>query len=124
MHRRSFCSLLALAACAHAATDRPRTRAAASAEAVRYAAANNAFAFDLWQAIRARPGNLTVSPASISLALGMTWAGARGETARAMAKTLHLGDDVGVEAGAMAAQLAAWNRPDRTAFELRVVDRL
>ncbi len=92
--------------------------------AARYAAANNAFAFDLWQAIRSRPGNLTVSPASISLALGMTWAGARGETANAMAKALHLGDDVGVEAGAMAAQLAAWNQPDRTAFELRVVDRL
>lgn len=128
MHRRSFCSLLALAACAHATPDRPRTRKTPRTPvdptaALGYAAANNAFAFDLWQAIRSRPGNLTISPASISMALGMTWAGARGETARAMGNALHLAD-VDTDTKSMASQLAAWNDPDRTAFELRVVDRL
>ncbi len=51
---------------------------------------NNAFAFDLYRALRGRrEGNLFYSPFSISIALAMTWAGARGETERQMAETLH-----------------------------------
>lgn len=52
-------------------------------------AGNNAFAFDLYQAIRGSDGNLFYSPYSISLALVMTYAGARGETESQMADTLH-----------------------------------
>ena len=51
---------------------------------------NSAFAFDLYQALRKKDGNLFYSPYSISLALAMTYAGARGETAQQMATTLHL----------------------------------
>jgi serpin B len=47
---------------------------------------NNAFAFDLYQSLHARDGNLIYSPYSISLALAMTYAGARGETESEMAK--------------------------------------
>ncbi|MCX7681349.1 MAG: serpin family protein [Anaerolineae bacterium] len=50
---------------------------------------NNAFAFDLYHALREGEGNLFYSPLSISIALAMTWAGARGETERQMAETLH-----------------------------------
>ncbi|MEA3442297.1 MAG: serpin family protein [Chloroflexota bacterium] len=50
---------------------------------------NNAFAFDLYQTVRGTDGNLFYSPCSISLALAMTYAGARGETAQQMADTLH-----------------------------------
>ena len=50
---------------------------------------NTAFAFDLYQALRAEDGNLFFSPYSISLALAMTYAGARGETEQQMANTLH-----------------------------------
>jgi len=50
---------------------------------------NSAFAFDLYQALREEDGNLFFSPYSISLALAMTYAGARGETAQQMADTLH-----------------------------------
>jgi serpin B len=50
---------------------------------------NSAFAFDLYQALREEDGNLFYSPYSISLALAMTYAGARGETEQQMADTLH-----------------------------------
>ena len=50
---------------------------------------NSAFAFDLYRTLSAHDGNLFYSPYSISIALGMTYAGARGETERQMADTLH-----------------------------------
>lgn len=50
---------------------------------------NRTFAFDLYQAIHSEDGNLFFSPYSIETALGMTYAGARGETAQQMAETLH-----------------------------------
>jgi serpin B len=51
--------------------------------------ANNVFAFDLYQQLRTQDGNLFLSPYSISIALAMAYGGARGETKRQMAKTLH-----------------------------------
>lgn len=51
--------------------------------------ANDAFAFDLFARLRPNEGNLFFSPYSISTALAMTYAGARGETAEQMAKVLH-----------------------------------
>src|SRR4051812_15674619 len=51
---------------------------------------NTHFAFDLFGKLRAQEGNLFLSPYSISSALAMTYAGARGETAAEMAKALHL----------------------------------
>jgi len=50
---------------------------------------NSAFAFELYQALREEGGNLFYSPYSISLALAMTYAGGRGETAQQMADTLQ-----------------------------------
>lgn len=50
---------------------------------------NNAFAFDLYGSLRTEAGNLIYSPYSISLALAMTYAGARGETESQMAQVLH-----------------------------------
>ena len=50
---------------------------------------NNAFAFDLYSVIAKEKGNLFLSPYSVSSALAMTYAGARGETAKQMEKTLH-----------------------------------
>jgi serpin B len=56
---------------------------------------NDTFALDLYQELRGQPGNLFYSPYSISLALGMTWAGARNQTETDMAKALgfSLGQD-------------------------------
>jgi serpin B len=50
---------------------------------------NSAFAFDLYQALKEKDGNLFYSPHSISVALAMTYAGARGDTAEEMAATLQ-----------------------------------
>ncbi|MDX1665299.1 MAG: serpin family protein [Candidatus Promineifilaceae bacterium] len=50
---------------------------------------NVAFSFDIFDELRHKEGNLFFSPYSISMALAMTYAGARGETARQMAETLH-----------------------------------
>lgn len=50
---------------------------------------NVEFAFDIYQALKSEDGNLFYSPHSISLALAMAYAGARGETERQMADTLN-----------------------------------
>ncbi len=50
---------------------------------------NSAFAFDVYNALRGQDGNLFYSPHSISVALAMMYAGARGETARQMEEVLR-----------------------------------
>lgn len=50
---------------------------------------NSAFAFDLYRALQGDEGNLFFSPHSISAALAMTYAGARGETEQEMADALN-----------------------------------
>lgn len=59
------------------------------ADTAQLVADNTAFAFDLYRALHAADGNLFCSPYSISLALGMTSAGARGETLEQMRAALH-----------------------------------
>ena len=51
--------------------------------------ATNGFAFDLYRHLQQEEGNLFFSPYSITSALAMTWAGARGETADELARLLH-----------------------------------
>ncbi len=52
---------------------------------------NNEFALDLYQSLRSRKENLILSPFSISLALAMTYSGARGETEAQMEDVLNFG---------------------------------
>src|ERR1700744_3234188 len=61
----------------------------AAADQTAAVAGNNAFAVALYGQLRQQKGNLFFSPESISTALAMAYAGARGETAAQMAKTLH-----------------------------------
>ena len=50
---------------------------------------NNGFAVDLYRQLDKEKGNLFFSPYSISNALAMTYAGARGNTAKEMATAMH-----------------------------------
>jgi serpin B len=92
---------------------------------------NSAFAFDLYQALRGREGNLFYSPYSISLALAMTYAGARNETAQQMADTLHFlleQDKLHPTFNWLAAELASRGEgaagKDEKGFRLNIVDAI
>jgi serpin B len=101
-----------------AAAPRPAPTALAS-----LAKSSNAFGLALYDKIHQAPGNLALSPASISIALTMTWAGARGDTASEMQKVLHLEgapDAVLKSAGELAAYLQDPARP----LTLRIANRL
>ncbi|MCX7795395.1 MAG: serpin family protein [bacterium] len=50
---------------------------------------NNSFALELYKRLAIEKGNIFYSPYSISSALAMTYAGAKGETAKQMAKVLR-----------------------------------
>jgi serine protease inhibitor len=50
---------------------------------------NNTFALELYGKLKSKEGNLFFSPYSVSSCLGMVYAGARGETEKQMANTLH-----------------------------------
>ncbi|MDD5127100.1 MAG: serpin family protein [Dehalococcoidales bacterium] len=71
-------------------SDKPRDTAPVvdKAELDKLVEGNNAFAWDLYQGLRANGGNLFYSPYSISEALAMTYAGARGMTAQGMSNAL------------------------------------
>jgi serpin B len=73
------------------ASDKQRITAPAAPEAdlEELAAGNTTFALDLYARLRSEPGNLFYSPYSVSSALAMTYAGARGETALQMAEALR-----------------------------------
>lgn len=57
---------------------------------------NSQFGFDLFQQLNDEDGNILFSPHSITTALGMTYAGARGDTEEQMADVLHFdsGQDI------------------------------
>jgi len=69
----------------------PQAISVEASDAATLAAGNTHFALDLYARLSAgNESNLFFSPHSISTALAMTSAGARGETAEQMAQTLHL----------------------------------
>ena len=74
-----------------AASALPRATAPSSANLGVLGTGNRGFAFDLYQRVASSTAgkNVALSPYSISTALGMTYAGARGATAVELKSTLH-----------------------------------
>ena len=88
---------------------------------------DNQFAVDLYaQLDREQSGkNLFFSPTSISVALAMTAAGARGPTQSEMAKVLHLDADLAQAHAHYHQLLEQWNAVgEKRAYQLRVANRL
>jgi serpin B len=92
---------VALAACAPApvvvqaavvASSKPRLSPAADADVADLVQGNTQFALDLYHALFSIGDNQFSSPYSISLALAMVYAGARGDTEAEIARTLHFPD--------------------------------
>lgn len=95
------------------------------ADAAPVVAANNRFAFELLGRVSKPDANAFVSPYSIASALSMTYAGARGDTAAEMARTLHFDTDQGRWHPAFAA-LNAQLQPDekKRDYQLYIANRL
>jgi serpin B len=74
-----------------ARSDKPRAVPPASAQddAENLARSNSDFAFELYRVLLNNDENLFFSPYSISMAMAMSYAGARGETESQMARVLH-----------------------------------
>jgi serpin B len=72
-------------------SDKPRTTSptAIPADQAMLVDGNNAFAFNMYQKLGEKGGNLVFSPYSISLALAMAYAGAAGATEKSMARAMH-----------------------------------
>ncbi len=71
--------------------------------------ASNAFAFDLYKQLSTKAGNVFFSPYSITVALAMTYEGARGWTATEMEKVLRLPKDASLRRDFFAKDLEAFN---------------
>jgi len=89
------------------------------------AAANNAFAVDLYRQLRTGEGNLFFSPFSLESALAMTALGAHGQTAQQMYAVLGFGEEsqrLHAELGRLSARLTAPGK-DR-GYQLAVANAL
>src|SRR5262245_60632851 len=90
-------------------------KSAGGSDAAAVVDANSLFALDLYARLRAADGNLFFSGYSISNALAMTAAGARGATATEMYKTLRLpfaGDRLHTAFGALIRDAGARRRAE------------
>ncbi|MCG2460167.1 serpin family protein [Flavobacteriaceae bacterium F89] len=88
-----FATLLLLQGC-EKETQEPLPSFESVAKSKQIVSANNEFAFSLFKKIAANEEktNFMISPVSASLALGMVYNGAAGETRQAFDNTLHYGD--------------------------------
>jgi serpin B len=87
------------------------------------ASGSNALGLEVYGVARKTQGNVALSPLSLSMALTMTWAGARGDTAAEMKTVLHTeaAQDKALDAEAV---LLAWVRDPAQAVTLRIANRL
>ncbi|MBN2496424.1 MAG: serpin family protein [Deltaproteobacteria bacterium] len=85
----------------------------------------NAFAVGLYHQLRKEEGNLFYSPYSLSTALAMTFAGARGETAAQMASAMHFSlDPVRLHPAMAGLSREIMARAEKAGNQLRIANRL
>ncbi len=84
--------------------------------------ASNAFGMALYQQLRKSEGNLAFSPASISIALAMTYGGAKDKTAEEMRSAMRFPDAAKELHGGWATVLSTWSKA--TKIEIEVANRL
>jgi serpin B len=94
-----------------------------AAEMAEFSGACSGFGLDLYGKLRHEKGSLIISPASISLAFAMTWAGARGQTAVEMAQVLKF-SGTQEEVAESAGKVLAWLNDPARSITLRVANRL
>jgi serpin B len=87
------------------------------------AAGFNAFGIELYRKLATAPGDQVISPASVAVALAMTHAGARGDTAKEMEVALHYSRPAAEVQAAVGTMLTGWNAPHE-GLELAVANRL
>ena len=123
LDRRNFLTAsAALAASASLGRFAPAQPAAAGwAQLV---AGNTAFGLDLYGQLRTDAGNLFLSPFSISAALGMTAAGARGKTLEEMTRLLHFPADAHAAFGNVIRSLNEEADPKKRGFTLSTANAL
>jgi len=92
-----------------------------AAEIAALVKANNHFALELWA--HAGSGNTAISPLSISTALAMAWAGAKGKTADEMKRTMHMEGDTDLLVSQWARISYALQDPGRP-LKLELANRL
>lgn len=105
-------------------TTPPKTpvTAPAAADAEKFARASNTLGFELFGKTKGAT-NFAISPASISTAMAMTWAGAKGETSDQMKKVLHF-EGTPAEVSEVAGKMSRWLQDDARAVKLRIANQL
>jgi serpin B len=87
-------------------------------------AGNTAFGLDLYGQLRKAPGNLFLSPFSISTALAMTSAGAKGTTLDEMNKVLHLPADPHQAFGDLLGRITGAGKDIKRPYELTIANAI
>lgn len=101
------------------ANDVPVSPAGAPTDAV---SASNKFGLELYAHLNGGDGNIAYSPASLSVALAMTFAGAKGDTAKEMQHAMSFPSSADALHGGWASQISRWQ--GATDIEVSVANRL
>jgi serpin B len=105
--------------------DRDTTPNVSSTDIASLSDGNSAFAMDMYKKITGATDNVFFSPYSISIALAMTWGGARNKTERDMASVLHFPfPQAQLHSAFNALDLALVRHARTSGFELHVVNQL
>jgi serpin B len=123
LSRRNFLTASAALA-AGTATSRFGFAAQPAADWSKLVAGNTAFGMNLYGELKSEEGNLFLSPFSISTALGMCAAGARGKTLEEMEKVLHLPADAHTGFGAVIKSLNEEADAKKRGFTLSTANAL